>query len=224
MVGFLDGGHIHCCGDGHYWFRLYGGLLGEAPSNQALYPLTYGPSLRLRVPSLRSCSVGPPRSAIHGRTRLTRHPCRVAHCAEPALGLSTGQGRSKAKAKAKAKARRPAAGRPGYRGCTQFSVGASLLAKNAQTTCSSRHPASSLTSIASRLAPTGNRGRQPKPGRLSGRLALALAFDLLAPSRGRVEVLRSGQTGMDAGLAAAGHGWPMAAGPRSRTGRRACRA
>ncbi|MNR10532.1 hypothetical protein D3C85_1267890 [compost metagenome] len=43
------------------------------------------------MPSLRSCSVGPPRSAIHGRTRLTRHPCRVAHCAEPALGLPTGQ-------------------------------------------------------------------------------------------------------------------------------------
>ena len=45
-----------------------------------------------------------------------------------------------------------------------------------------------------------------------------------APSRGRVEVLRSGQPGMDAGLAAHGHGWPIAAGPRSRTGARACRA
>ena len=42
----------------------------------------------LGMPSLRSCSVGPPPSAIHGRGRLTRHPCRVAHCAEPALGLS----------------------------------------------------------------------------------------------------------------------------------------
>ena len=35
-----------------------------------------------------------------------------------------------------------------------------------------------------------------------------------------MEVLRSGQPGMDAGLAAPGHGWPMAAGPRSRTGAR----
>ncbi len=43
------------------------------------------------MPSLRSCSVGPPPSAIHGRGRLTRHPCRVAHCAEPPLGLSMGQ-------------------------------------------------------------------------------------------------------------------------------------
>jgi hypothetical protein len=52
----------------------------------------------------------------------------------------------------------------------------------------------------------------------------ALAFDFLAPSRGRVEVLRSGQPGMDAGLAAHDHGWSIAAGPRSRTGARACRA
>jgi hypothetical protein len=54
--------------------------------------------------------------------------------------------------------------------------------------------------------------RTPRPGRPVGRLAFAFAFDLLAPSRGFVPVLRSGQPGMDAGLAAAGHGWPMAAG------------
>ena len=51
----------------------------------------------------------------------------------------------------------------------------------------------------------------------------AVDFDVPAPSGGRVEVLRSGQTGMDAGLAAPGHGWPMAAGPRSRAGARAWR-
>ncbi|VVN77432.1 hypothetical protein PS726_00813 [Pseudomonas fluorescens] len=70
--------------------------------------------------------------------------------------------------------------------------------------------------------------RTPRSGRPAGRLAFAfafaLAFDLLAPSRGRAQVLRSGQPGMDAGLAAPGHGWPMAAGPRSRTGARECRA
>ncbi|MCP1501050.1 hypothetical protein J2Y86_005757 [Pseudomonas migulae] len=43
------------------------------------------------MPSFRSCSVGPPPSAIHGRGRLTRHPCRVAHCAEPPLGLTRGR-------------------------------------------------------------------------------------------------------------------------------------
>ena len=61
-----------------------------------------------------------------------------------------------------------------------------------------------------------------EPGRLAGRLVFAFAVH--APSRGRAEVLRSGQPGMDAGLAAPGHGWPMAAGPRSRTGARAWRA
>jgi len=45
----------------------------------------------LGMPSLRSCSVGPPPSAIPGRGRLTRHPCRVAHYSEPALGLSRGR-------------------------------------------------------------------------------------------------------------------------------------
>ncbi len=73
----------------------------------------------------------------------------------------------------------------------------------------------------SKLAPTGKRV-QLRSGRPVGRLALA--FDLLAPSRGRAQVLRSGQPGMDAGLAAYGHGWPIAAGPRSRTGARGCRA
>ena len=38
------------------------------------------------------------------------------------------------------------------------------------------------------------------------------------PPGGRMEVLRSGSTGMDAGRAAMGHGWPVAAGPRNRTG------
>ena len=33
-----------------------------------------------------------------------------------------------------------------------------------------------------------------------------------------MEVLRSGSTGMDAGRAAMGHGWPVAACPRSRAG------
>ncbi len=54
--------------------------------------------------------------------------------------------------------------------------------------------------------------------------AASAAVAVVAPSRGRVEVLRSGQPGKDAGLAAPGHGWPMAAGPRSRTGARVCRA
>ena len=43
-------------------------------------------------------------------------------------------------------------------------------------------------------------------------------FDLPALPGGREEVLWSGSTGMDAGRAAMGQGWPVAAGPRSRAG------
>jgi len=41
---------------------------------------------------------------------------------------------------------------------------------------------------------------------------------------GRTQALRSGHPGMDAGIAALGHGWPFAAGPRSNAFVRACRA
>ncbi len=82
------------------------------------------------MPSLRSCSVGPPPSAIHGRGRLTRHPCRVAHCAEPALGLTRGRTPQQ-------RPRRPT-GRPGrgFRSSVMYLVGCQAV-------------------IASRLAPTG---------------------------------------------------------------------
>jgi hypothetical protein len=84
--------HIRFCGDGGLGFRSYSGSLSKsAKVTKALLPLSFGASLWLGMPSLRSCSVGPPPSAIHGQGRLTRHPCRVAHCAEPALGLSMGR-------------------------------------------------------------------------------------------------------------------------------------
>ncbi len=87
-----DGGDIRYLGDGGDWFRPYGESLSKsAKVTKALLPLSFGASLWLGMPSLRSCSVGPPPSAILGRARLTRHPCRVTHCAEPALGLSRGR-------------------------------------------------------------------------------------------------------------------------------------
>ncbi len=60
---FVDCVHIHSCGNGRLWFRSYSESLGKterrpALSNQGLLPLTFGGSLRLAIPSLRSCSVG----------------------------------------------------------------------------------------------------------------------------------------------------------------------
>ncbi|CAH0323053.1 hypothetical protein SRABI06_05624 [Pseudomonas brassicacearum] len=95
--------------------------------------------------------------------------------------------------------------------------------------------------------------RPQEPGRLSGRLASKLCshrscsnksdgcttararsatrpprrdVDLRRPVNhdGRTQALRSGHPGMDAGIAALGHGWPFAAGPRSNAGVRAHRA
>ena len=58
-------------------------------SNQKGLPLAYG--LRCaQVPSFRSRSVGPPPRAIHGPSRLSRHPCRSTHSTEPPLGLPGG--------------------------------------------------------------------------------------------------------------------------------------
>ena len=89
---FVSGVHIHFCGHGGIGFRFYSESLSRsAKVTKALLPLSFGASLWLGMPSLRSCSVGPPPSAIPGRGRLTRHPCRVAHCAEPALGLTRGR-------------------------------------------------------------------------------------------------------------------------------------
>jgi hypothetical protein len=42
--------------------------------------------------------------------------------------------------------------------------------------------------------------------------------------RGRTQALRRGHRGKDAAVAAPGHGWPMAAGPRSNAFVTACRA
>ncbi|MCP1495421.1 hypothetical protein J2Y86_000128 [Pseudomonas migulae] len=162
-------------------FALTASYLEERQVTKRPAPLTYGGSLVLAIPSLRSCSVGPPPSAIHGRGRLPRHPCRGAHCAEPALGLPTGQ------IKIKNKARRPDS-RPEVRqdhrgehqcharqqstvgagllakaasqttcscGCTRNPVGAGLPAIDVQTPHSFRQHTSSLTTIAGKPAPTG---------------------------------------------------------------------
>ena len=83
----------------------------EGPKrNQKVLAPSYG--LRCaQVPSLRSCSVGTPPRAIHGPSRLSWHPCRSTHCAEPPLGLPGGLADQKHCAP-----RRPT-GRPVWRKC-----------------------------------------------------------------------------------------------------------
>ncbi|CAH0291260.1 hypothetical protein SRABI06_04234 [Pseudomonas brassicacearum] len=84
--------YIRFCGNGYWRFRSYSGSLLKSPeagpvkSKQNAFAPPLGASLRLGMPSLRHCSVGPPRRAIHGPARLPRHPCRGAHCAMPAFG------------------------------------------------------------------------------------------------------------------------------------------
>ena len=70
-------------------------------SNQSALAPPLGASPRLGMPAVRHCSVGPPRSAIHGRVAATPASCRGAHCAIPACGHRglTGHPRSKARSK-----------------------------------------------------------------------------------------------------------------------------
>ncbi len=71
------------------------------------------------------------------------------------------------------------------------------LDKDAELATPGRGWPAAATGISAKSRPAG---RPPR-----------VVFDFLAPSGGRVEVLRSGQLGRDAELAAPGHGWPVAA-------------
>uniref|UniRef100_A0A7C2AZQ1 Uncharacterized protein n=1 Tax=Pseudomonas graminis TaxID=158627 RepID=A0A7C2AZQ1_9PSED len=64
----------------------FGELLGKAPQVTKGACSWFGPSY-LGVPSLRSRSVGPLPSAIHGGGQLSPHPCGSAHSAKPAFSL-----------------------------------------------------------------------------------------------------------------------------------------
>ncbi|VVN67754.1 hypothetical protein PS723_00207 [Pseudomonas fluorescens] len=200
---FVDWVHIRCYCHGDLGFRPYGGSLGKAPSNQGLLP-------RHSVPRLGSAC---PHSGIAPGARRHRPSMAgggyrgILAAVPPAQRLRSASGKGAADLQPKQRQR--------------------------QKQRQDQKIAASLRST----APTGGgqgvcwsfpRGNQVRTrtlqriGRPVGRLALAVAVH--APSRGRAQVLRSGQPGMDAGLAAPGHGWPMAAGPRSRTGARVCRA
>ena len=64
----------------------FGELLGKAPQVTKGACSRLGPSF-LRVPSLRSRSVGPLPSAIHGGGQLSPHPCGSAHSTRPPFSL-----------------------------------------------------------------------------------------------------------------------------------------
>ena len=98
-IGTLRGWvHIRCCGKAYSRLRPYGASLLEGPKrNQKVPAPPLGASLWLGMPARRHCSVGPPRSAIHGRVAANPASCRVTHCAIPACGQRglTGRLRSK---------------------------------------------------------------------------------------------------------------------------------
>ena len=174
---FLSGVHIHSCGNDLLGFRPYDGSLGKAPSNQGLLPLSFGASLMLGMPSLRSCSVGPPPSAIHGRGRLNRHPCRFAHCAEPPLGLSRGVNRNSAARRANA--------RPRCWMVYAFTVGAGLLAMTSvQAINASTEPPLSLASqLLQGLGTSAKDGSAVGPPSLAGQLLQAILTFVQAQKR-----------------------------------------
>ncbi|AZD35662.1 outer membrane protein AlgE [Pseudomonas chlororaphis subsp. aurantiaca] len=204
-----DGVHIRCCGHGHLWFRPYGGsLLANAPKvtkkscpsirclAKARHALT--PAL-LRGPA----ATGHPWPGAASAASLPRYPLRNA-CVRPLGKGRVDQGQDQkprpkpsafyapfvaaAEGCDRARSARQTR-RRGVSGRSRRMV-LRLLRSRSQ-------PAAAATGISAKSRPTG---RSPR-----------VAFGFLAPSGGRVEVLRSGQLGRDAELAAPGHGWPVAA-------------
>ncbi|AZD48216.1 hypothetical protein C4K20_2801 [Pseudomonas chlororaphis subsp. aurantiaca] len=206
-----DGVHIRCCGNGGLGFRPYGGsLLANAPkvtkrSRPSIRPLAKArgaltPAL-LRGPA----ATGHPWPGAASAASLPRYPLRNA-CVRPlgkgrvdqerepqqkqeqepsafyALLVAAAAGCDRARSARQTRRR-------GVSGRSRRMV-LRLLRSRSQ-------PAAAATGISAKSRPAG---RPPR-----------VAFGFLAPSGGRVEVLRSGQLGRDAELAAPGHGWPVAA-------------
>ncbi len=205
------GVHIRYCGHGCLGFRPYGGsLLANAPK----VTKKSCPSIRclakarhaLTPALLRGhAATGHPWPGAASAASLPRYPLRNA-CVRP-LGKGRVDQDQKPQLKPKPKPSTfyaplvaAAAGCDRARSARQtrrHGVSGRLRRMDQRLLRSRSQPAAAATGITAESRPTG---RSPR-----------VVFDFLAPSGGRVEVLRSGQPGRDAGLAAPGHGWPVAA-------------
>ncbi|CAI9008505.1 Outer membrane protein AlgE [Pseudomonas chlororaphis] len=213
----MIGVHIRCCGNGGLGFRPYGGsLLANAPkvtkrSRPSIRPLAKArgaltPAL-LRGPA----ATGHPWPGAASAASLPRYPLRNA-CVRP---LGKGRVDQEPQQKQKQKQEQEQEQEPSafYALLVAAAEGCDRARSARQTRRrgvsgrsrrmvlrllrSRSQPAAAATGISAKFRPAG---RPPR-----------VAFDFLAPSGGRVEVLRSGQLGRDAELAAPGHGWPGAA-------------
>ncbi|AZE29586.1 hypothetical protein C4K05_2893 [Pseudomonas chlororaphis subsp. aureofaciens] len=208
-----DGVHIRCCGNGHLGFRPYGDSLfsnAGVPAQQKVSKKAC-PSIRclararhaLTPALLRGpAATGHPWPGAASAASLPRYPLRNA-CVRPlgkgrvdqerepqqkqelsafyALLVAAAEGCDRARSARQTRRR-------GVSGRSRRMV-LRLLRSRSQ-------PAAAATGITFKSRPTGRSSR--------------VAFDFLAPSGGRVEVLRSGQLDKDAELAAPGRGWPAA--------------
>ncbi|MFI7803411.1 hypothetical protein PSFL_45420 [Pseudomonas sp. DD1] len=199
----------------------------ERESNQSALAPPLGASPRLGMPAVRHCSVGPPRSAIPGRVAAT--PASMPGCPlrNTCLRPSWFNGAPKIKIKSQIKSRATATAMPKPGREAAFPpVGAGLsdrriAAMTAERTHQSVRYSFVIVNDHRRQASSHRGTRTPRrSGRLSGRLALLVILILGAPLNhaGRHPILIWGVTRQDAGLAALGHGWPIAAAPQINVG------
>ncbi|AZD15684.1 hypothetical protein C4K25_2755 [Pseudomonas chlororaphis] len=232
-----DGGHIRCCGNGYLGFRPYGGvgvhirycghgdlwfrpygrsLLANAPkvtkrSRPSIRPLakargTLTPAL-LRGPA----ATGHPWPGAASAASLPRYPLRNA-CVRP-LGKGRVDQRQDQKPKQQQRQQQQLKPSTFYALLVAAAAGCDRARSARQTRrrgVSGRLRRMDLRLLRSRSQPAAAATGNVFSDRPTGR-SPRVVFDFLAPSGGRVEVLRSGQPGRDAGLAAPGHGWPVAA-------------
>ncbi|AZE23291.1 hypothetical protein C4K08_2864 [Pseudomonas chlororaphis subsp. aureofaciens] len=219
-TGVMTCVHIRCCGHGRWRFRPYGDSLfsnakkvskNACPSIRCLARARHAltPAL-LRGPA----ATGHPWPGAASAASLPRYPLRNA-CVRPLGKGRVDQGQDqdqKRKRKPSAfyaplvAAQASACSRcRAQRGCDRARSGRQIRRLGVSGRSrrmvlrllrSRSQPAAAATGITFKSRPTGRSSR--------------VAFDFLAPSGGRVEVLRSGQLDKDAELAAPGRGWPAA--------------